>query len=421
MASSSSSSKGVGQAATPLARTRPRAPSDDVAVVQMQEFPSAASKYAADDLHLERDSFPLEQESDSQTKRCKTFPAVCTAIILACVACCLVEIARNEWKVQPLSCPASCGAMPCNQDGTPCEPNPMLGPTALVLETLGAKSEEAIFQRGEWWRLITCNWLHAGVFHLLVNMLAVANLGFPLERKFGHVRVAIIYFVSGLFGAMLSVVFLPDVLSVGASGCVFGLFGAVWADVILNRIATGRIRNANIISLFIFTVVNVALGLTPFIDNFMHMGGLVAGFILGLVLFTRKHQNERTGNDEYNRCQLLLVFVGIILFLTVIGLILLVTLDRNVLETLRSCEFCHLVNCVEVSFFTTTPWWSCCMERPTSCKLDFSTALIEAYCNSTSGRTLQGSCNPLDENCSYDSSDASSTMALCARLCTVCG
>ena len=105
----------------------------------------------------------------------------------------------------------------------------------------------------------------------------------PLERSFGSWRIGALYLLSGIFGTMVSVIFLPEVLSVGASASVFGLIGACWADVALNFCARGTLRGAkgHACSLLLSTLINVCIGLTPFIDNFMHMGGLVAGLVIG--------------------------------------------------------------------------------------------------------------------------------------------
>lgn len=110
----------------------------------------------------------------------------------------------------------------------------MLGPKIAVLDKLGAKNDVAIFEHGEWWRLFTCNWMHAGVFHLALNLAGLLSLGVPLERVFGFGRTAVLYTVSGFLGAVTSTIFLPGVVSVGASGSVFGLVGAYWADMGLN-------------------------------------------------------------------------------------------------------------------------------------------------------------------------------------------
>lgn len=119
-------------------------------------------------------------------------------------------------------------------------------------------------------------------------MSAVSNMGVSLERRFGFWRVGTLYVLSGLFGAMVSVVFLPGVLSVGASASVFGLVGAVWADVILNYCARCTLQGSGFCCLLLLTVLNLCFGLTPFVDNFMHVGGFVAGLIIGLTSFSEK-------------------------------------------------------------------------------------------------------------------------------------
>lgn len=90
--------------------------------------------------------------------------------MIACFIVFLVEMGENNWVFQPLTCPRTCGGRPCDEFGRLCEPNMMLGPTVAVMDRMGAKNDEAIFVRGEWWRIIACNWLHAGIFHLLFNL-----------------------------------------------------------------------------------------------------------------------------------------------------------------------------------------------------------------------------------------------------------
>ena len=107
----------------------------------------------------------------------------------------------------------------------------MLGPRMAVLDAMGAKNDVAIFEGGEWWRLLTCGWLHAGILHWLLNAAGVAALGVGVERAFGWWRTAVIYLLSALAGALASALFLPGVLSVGASGGVFGLIGAYVRDL----------------------------------------------------------------------------------------------------------------------------------------------------------------------------------------------
>ena len=137
--------------------------------------------------------------------------------------------------------------------------------------------------------MVSCNWLHAGVLHLLFNMMALGGLGAPLERKFGTWRLATLYVTSGLFGTVVSVIFLPNVISVGASASVFGLVGACWADVFINHF--GRHKwPPSFFALLVATALNLAIGLTPWVDNFMHLGGFVAGLLAGMSLFAKRGQ-----------------------------------------------------------------------------------------------------------------------------------
>ena len=158
--------------------------------------------------------------------------------MLGCSVLFVLEVRENDWAVAPMSCPSTGAAgQPTYHDGTPCEANWMLGPPMAVLDRMGAKNDVAIYEGGEWWRLLSSAWLHSGLFHLLLNALGVLSLGVGLERAFGFARTATLYRVSGLSGSIASAVLLPGVLSVGASGAMFGLLGAYWADVLLNYCA----------------------------------------------------------------------------------------------------------------------------------------------------------------------------------------
>ena len=311
----------------------------------------------------------------------------------------------------------------------------MFGPKSSVMNDMGAKNDRLIQEQGEWWRVFACNWLHAGLIHLFMNMLAIVNLGFGLEKMFGFwkvraapptaqraprahrtalcqarrpahclaravcpprhdlqsltatpsallpynslTQVGLLYVLSGLFGTMVSMVFLPDILSVtappppleaapptghhmsstcrgctthhppptthhtpttppphppwerparaslttthwkrllahplpgpmrqvGASASVFGLVGACWADVIVNFCARCTLANSGFCTLLIATIINVLIGLTPYVDNFMHLGGMIAGLLMGMVLFSQKHEDS-SGQRRYTKMQI---------------------------------------------------------------------------------------------------------------------
>ena len=92
------------------------------------------------------------------------FPYFCCFASFTCCIVFFVELGANG-GFQPFACPTTGRiGMPAYDDGTPCEPNVMLGPSISAMDQLGAKNDLAIFERGEWWRLIICNWLHSGIF-----------------------------------------------------------------------------------------------------------------------------------------------------------------------------------------------------------------------------------------------------------------
>jgi membrane associated rhomboid family serine protease len=103
------------------------------------------------------------------------------------------------------------------------------------------------------------------------------------------------------------------VLSVGASASVFGVLGANWADVIINYCARCTLRQSGFCGLLIATCVNVVFGLTPWVDNFMHMGGLVAGVMIGLVLMAKKTVSAQTGLARRTQCQEAIVLVSVVI------------------------------------------------------------------------------------------------------------
>jgi membrane associated rhomboid family serine protease len=154
-----------------------------------------------------------------------------------------------------------------------------IGGSTLLTE--GALSRAAIAD-GEYWRLITAGFLHAGFFHLLFNMFSLYILGTMLEPAIGRVRFALIYFVSllaGSFGALL-VESNPTALTVGASGAIFGLMSAA-VIVMRNRgispMESGLGLWIGLNLLLTFTIPNISIG--------GHIGGLIGGALAALVLF----------------------------------------------------------------------------------------------------------------------------------------
>lgn len=129
---------------------------------------------------------------------------------------------------------------------------------------------------GEWYRLITSAFLHGSIFHLLFNGYAMYVLGTQLERWLGHGRFLALWVLGALSGSVLSLLVAPNQFSVGASGAIFALFGAVFV--------IGRRLRLDLRTVGVLLVVNLVLTfVVPQISWTAHIGGLVAGFLLGTV------------------------------------------------------------------------------------------------------------------------------------------
>ena len=145
----------------------------------------------------------------------------------------------------------------------------------------------ALTKDSQWWRLLTAVFLHYGVLHLAFNMWALWNVGRLTERLYGHINFAWIYLFSGVFSSLSSLYWnLDEVVSVGASGAVFGIFGALIAYLLRQRHSVPNLLLKQLLkSALLFTALSLFLGFTiPAIDNAAHLGGLSAGFVLGLLL-----------------------------------------------------------------------------------------------------------------------------------------
>jgi membrane associated rhomboid family serine protease len=150
-----------------------------------------------------------------------------------------------------------------------------------VLAAYGAKYNDAIIQ-GQYWRFVTPIFLHANILHVSLNMLNLVVLGIVIERIFGHLRFLLIYLVTGVTSIIASFYFMPQEVSVGASGAIFGLVGAYSIFVLVHRRAFPRGGIPALIWLVVIIGLNLGLGLIiPNVDNYAHVGGFVSGCILG--------------------------------------------------------------------------------------------------------------------------------------------
>jgi len=151
----------------------------------------------------------------------------------------------------------------------------------LIMMTYGQLNILVI--RGLYWQLFSSMFIHANVVHLSGNLLFLLIFGLRSEKLFNSKTYLIIYFVSGLLGNLLSLLLGPLVVSVGASGCIFGIFGAyiVYLGASFGRSITPTL----IYGLYLF-LLNVGTG----VNILAHFGGLLAGILIGYVL-SKRHKH----------------------------------------------------------------------------------------------------------------------------------
>ncbi|KAL3738096.1 hypothetical protein ACJRO7_019601 [Eucalyptus globulus] len=230
----------------------------------------------------------------------------------------------------------------------PLKENPLFGPSSSTLEKMGGLKWDNVVNGNQGWRLITCMWLHAGVIHLLANMLSLVFIGIRLEQQFGFVRVGAIYLISGFGGSVLSSLFIQNNISVGASGAVFGLLGAMLSELLTNwTIYTNKA--AALFTLLFIVAINLAVGILPHVDNFAHIGGFLTGFLLGFILLIRPQFGwvERRAKSKHMGYQYVLLLIALVLLIAgfVVGLIMLFR-GENAND---HCSWCHYLSCVPTS------------------------------------------------------------------------
>ena len=159
---------------------------------------------------------------------------------------------------------------------------------------LGAKDNAGIKLRGEYYRFLTSMFLHGGLLHILFNAWALYALGPEAERIYGTARFLAIYLIAGLAGGVASYAF-SAYPSVGASGAIFGLIGALSVFYYTSRALLGNAARQQLGSLITVIMINLFIGFSSggLIDNFAHLGGLAGGAAAAWLLAPRFAVDER--------------------------------------------------------------------------------------------------------------------------------
>lgn len=169
---------------------------------------------------------------------------------------------------------------------------------------------DVLTKSGEYYRLITCMFLHIGIVHLLCNMYSLYIVGNSVENLFGKVKYLIIYFISGICGSILSLAFCHNTISAGASGAIFGLLGALLYFGYYYRAYLGSTIKNSVIQVIL---INLIIGfMVPGISNAAHIGGLVGGILTAMMVGV---PDKSTSRDRINGLILTVIYICFISYL----------------------------------------------------------------------------------------------------------
>ena len=290
-------------------------------------------------------------------------------VLLVCTIVQIVSYGMNGWRIEPLSV------------------NTMIGPSSETLIRMGAKYTVLIVDYGEWYRLFSPMVLHAGLIHYFLNMAALWFIGQAVEQCHGTLAAIILFVIPAVGGTILSAIFLSEYITVGASGGIFGLIGACLADICMNWTllfskhvnATDegvRFRHMKVLLWLLFDIViNCLIGLTPFVDNFTHLGGMVYGFLCGLSTMERLSTGFfGVPTTTWGRVRDVLIrFSGLIISVVLIMITTAVLVDMDV-NGPSPCPSCRYLSCVPFPPWAREDkkWWYCddCSQVTADAKLD---------------------------------------------------
>jgi len=218
--------------------------------------------------------------------------------------------------------------------------NPLIGPDQQTMILMGAKYAPLML-KGQYWRFFTAIFLHAGLAHIIIVLFIFLSTR-SVERDSGFLRAIMVFFISGLYGYILSSLFIPEMVSVGATGALYGYLGLQLSDLFSSwRMYHNRWSRFNSLTGSIATTLIV--GLTPFLDNFLHVGGFIMGFLFALMLLP-----NLTFGDCEKVCHGFIAFIAFPAMATLFCLCMVI-FYRSVDSASSWCEWCHYINCVNIS------------------------------------------------------------------------
>lgn len=167
-----------------------------------------------------------------------------------------------------------------------------IDPSAEMLLFWGANSRNYTMD-GELWRLLSACFVHIGVIHLLLNLNALIFVGFIVEKQIGSLRFLLAYLLAGIFASVSSIYWNNNIVSAGASGAIFGIYG-LYLVLLLFNVLEKSIRKAFLSSILFFVGYNLLYGFAKEgIDNAAHIGGLISGIVIALLFLPGFKENTK--------------------------------------------------------------------------------------------------------------------------------
>lgn len=169
---------------------------------------------------------------------------------------------------------------------------------------------DSLVREGQLYRLFTCIFLHIGIWHLLCNMYSLYIIGTEIENLYGKIKYLIIFIGSGICGSILSIAFTHNTISAGASGAIFGLLGSLLYFGYYYRAYLGNSIKKTVVPVI---VINLVIGfMSSGIDNAAHIGGLVGGILLSMLVGVPGKSSKR---DNINGIILTIIYIVFISYL----------------------------------------------------------------------------------------------------------
>ena len=158
----------------------------------------------------------------------------------------------------------------------------IISPTPQELLEIGGNRRSEVLNGG-YWRLLSSVFIHGGLIHLIMNLFGLGLGGSLLEYVLGWARLLICFIVCGILASLASIYWHQNTVSVGASGAIFGLFGLILAFTVF-KIYPNYMRGTTWMLLGLYAGVSLLFGFLGGIDNAAHIGGLLSGFVIGVIL-----------------------------------------------------------------------------------------------------------------------------------------